>query len=332
MTNAIRRIVVAAALVLLSSAASAEVIKLGSIAPEGSPWHEILEDMGQQWSELSGGEITLRIYAGGVAGDESDMVRKIRIGQLQAATLSVGGLPDITPEFRALQMPMVFKSYEELDYVRDRIAPALEALAYERGFTVLTWGDAGWLHFFTKAPVVTPDDLKPLPLFTWFGASAFVDAWKSAGFRPVSLAATEINAGLQSGLIDAVAVPPLIALSYQWFGQTGHMTRVNWVPVVGAIVVDNNVWEGIEPTLREKLLAAAQDAGARMRGNVRSLSDEAISIMQGYGLVVHEVPPEIEAEWERAAREGSQMLIGTLIPADIMEQVLHYRDEFRSQQ
>ena len=315
-----------------ATGAAADVIKLGSIAPEGSPWHEILEDMGQEWSELSNGEITLRIYAGGVAGDESDMVRKMRVGQLHAATLSAGGLPDITPEFRALQMPMVFASYDELDYVRDRVAPELEALARDRGFTVLTWGDAGWLHFFTKSPVTSPEDLKPLPLFTWFGNSAFVDAWKIAGFRPISLAATEINAGLQSGLIDAVAVPPLIALSYQWFGQTGHMTRVNWVPLVGAIVISNDVWDGIEPELREKLLHAAQSAGLRMRGDVRALSDEAVSVMQGYGLQVHDISPEIEAEWVRAAAEGSKTLIGTLIPTEIMERVIMYRDEFRAQQ
>jgi TRAP-type C4-dicarboxylate transport system substrate-binding protein len=316
----------------LATGAGADVIKLGSIAPEGSPWHEILEDMGQEWSELSGGEITLRIYAGGVAGDESDMVRKMRVGQLHAATLSAGGLPDITPEFRALQMPMLFRSYEELDYVRDRIAPELEKLAHDRGFTVLTWGDAGWLHFFTKTPVTTPDDLKPLPLFTWFGNSAFVDAWKTAGFRPIALAATEINAGLQSGLIDAVAVPPLIALSYQWFAQTGHMTRLNWVPLVGAIVVSNDVWEEIEPSLREKLLRAAQDAGRRMRGDVRALSDEAVSVMKDYGLEVHDVPPDVEADWAQAAAEGSEMLVGTLIPAEILDRVIRYRDEFRSQQ
>jgi TRAP-type C4-dicarboxylate transport system substrate-binding protein len=315
-----------------ASAAAADVIKLGSIAPEGSPWHEILEDMGQQWSEVSDGKITLRIYAGGVAGDESDMVRKMRVGQLHAATLSAGGLPDITPEFRALQLPMVFASYEELDYVRDRIAPELELLARERGFTVLTWGDAGWLHFFTKTPVTTPDDLKPLPLFTWFGNSAFVDAWKSAGFRPIALAATEINAGLQSGLIDAVAVPPLIALSYQWFAQTGHMTRVNWVPLVGAIVISNDVWDAIEPDLRANMLRAAQDAGRRMRGDVRALSDEAIAVMEGYGLQVHDVPPEVEVEWTQAAVDGSEMLVGTLIPAEIMDKVIRYRDEFRSQQ
>ena len=111
----------AAALAFAPHPAAAETIKLATLAPAGSPWHDALLDMGEAWKDLSGGRVTLKIYAGGVAGDESDMVRKMRIGQLQAATLSAGGLPDIAPEFRALQLPMMFRSYEELDYVRDRI-------------------------------------------------------------------------------------------------------------------------------------------------------------------------------------------------------------------
>jgi TRAP-type C4-dicarboxylate transport system substrate-binding protein len=330
MKRLLATLILAAAQAAPAGAAMAETIKLGTLAPAGSPWYEVLVDMGEAWKESSGGRINLRIYAGGVAGDESDMVRKMRIGQLHAATLSAGGLPDVAPEFRALQLPMLFASYEELDYVRDRIAPMLEEIIEDRGFKVLAWGDAGWLRFFTSKPVVGPDDLQSLPLFVWVGNTAFVEAWKSAGFNPVSLPATEIHTALQSGLIEAVAVPPIIALSYQWFGQVKHMTDLGWVPMVGAIVVRTKTWSRIPEGLRPDLLAAAEDAGRRMRGEIRSFSEEAVAVMQRHGLQVHAVPPVTVAEWESRARASYPRLLGTVVPEDMAAAVERLRDEYRN--
>src|SRR5215470_17738308 len=157
----------AAAIIGAPGRGSAEVIKLGTLAPQGSPWYDALRDIGEAWKAESGGRIELIIYAGGVAGDEPDMVRKMRIGQLQAAALSEAGLHQILPEVRALMMPMVLHSYAELDCVRDRVAPELERLFEAKGFKILNWGDAGWIRFFTTKPVTGPDDLKGLRIFVW---------------------------------------------------------------------------------------------------------------------------------------------------------------------
>ena len=141
-----------------SVAASAQTIKLGTLAPEGSIWHEIIRDMAEAWKTAPGADIGVRIYPGGVIGDEADMIRKMRIGQLHAAALTGAGLAMIAPEIQALQMPMMFRSDAELDYVRQRLGPRLEAILEARGFKLLTWGDAGWVHFFAQRPVVHPDD------------------------------------------------------------------------------------------------------------------------------------------------------------------------------
>jgi hypothetical protein len=117
----------------------------------------------------------------------------MRIGQLHIAALTGAGLATIAPEILALQMPMMLRSDAELDYVRQRIGPRLEAILEAKGFKVLTWGDAGWVHFFAQRPVVTPDDLKPQKLFTWAGDTATLEAWEKSGFRPVPLAATDIH-------------------------------------------------------------------------------------------------------------------------------------------
>src|SRR5262245_48093487 len=223
----------------------AQTIKLATLAPEGSPWHAIVRDMAADWSKVTQGKIQTRIYAGGVAGDEPDMVRKMRVGQLQAALLTGAGLSEIAGEIQALQMPMMFSSDGEIDHMLERMGPQFETLLQARGFKVLHWGDAGWVRFFTQKPVVTPADLKPLKLFAWAGETAYMEAWKDAGYNPVSLPANEIHTGLQSGLINAFVAPPIAALAFQWFGLAKHMTDLRWAPLLGAAVMTNTAWQEI---------------------------------------------------------------------------------------
>jgi TRAP-type C4-dicarboxylate transport system substrate-binding protein len=150
-------------------AASAQTIKLGTLAPKGSPWFDNLQDMASDWGEASNGSIRVRIYPGGSIGDEQDMVRKMQIGQLQGAVLTAEGLSIIVPEVLALQMPMIFKTDGELDYARDALTPELEALFEERGYKILNWGDIGWVRLFARDPAVTVEDLGKQKLFTWAG-------------------------------------------------------------------------------------------------------------------------------------------------------------------
>ena len=321
---------VAGAILLVTGVpASAQTIKLATLAPEGSPWHEIIVEMADQWERASGGKIDVRIYPGGVAGDEPDMVRKMRIGQIHVAALSGMGLTRIAMEVQALQIPMMIGSDDELDYVRERMAPKLEAAMEDAGFKVLTWGDAGWVYYFTQQPVVHPDDLKPLKLFSWAGDPT-IDAWKSAGFQPVPLAATEIHTALQSGLINAVAFTPIGALSFQWFGLAINMTDLKLAPLVGALVVSTRMWRTIPDELKPPLLQAAREAGARMQRVVRRLGPEAVEVMKKHGLVVHRVPPKVAAEWERRIRAGYQEIIGRVVPPETAAEVERLRDEYRA--
>lgn len=324
-------IVALSALFLASIPASAQTIKLGTLAPEGSPWYNIIRDMVETWKAATGGTIQFRIYPGGVAGDEPDMVRKIRVGQLHAAALTGTGLSSIAPEVQALMMPMMLASYEELDYVRERIGPKIEAILDAKGFKVLNWGDAGWVHFFAQQPVVRPEDLKPLKLFVWAGDTAYVEAWKDAGYRPVPLAATEIHTGLQSGLINAFATTPIAALSFQWFGLAKHMADLKWAPLVGATVISKRMWEELPDPVKPLLLKAARDAAARLR-ETRKFGDEAVEVMKKHGLVVHHVPPEVIAHWERSARAAYPKLVGRVVPAAMVAEVERLRNEYRALQ
>ncbi len=313
-----------------SQPAQGKAIKLGTLAPQGSPWYQILRDLGEGWKEASDGEVQLRIYPGGVAGDEPDMVRKLRIGQLHAAALSGAGLARIAPQIQALQMPMMFASDAELDYVRQRIGGKLEAILEAKGFKVLAWGDAGWVYFFAQEPVVSPEDLKDLRLFTWAGSSAVVEAYKEAGYRPVPLAATDIQMALHSGMINAFPTTPIAALSFQWFAQAKHMTDLKWAPLVGAVVMSMRTWRTIPDGYKPRFVEIARRAGTRMQRTVRRLSAEAIEVMKKHGLVVHPVPERLKAQWERSARLGYSKLVGTVVPADMVAEVERLRDDYRT--
>ncbi len=313
-----------------STAAVARTIKLGTLAPEGSIWHEIIRDMAEAWKAAPGADIGVRIYPGGVAGDEADMIRKMRIGQLHAAALTGAGLAMIAPEILAMQMPMMFRSDAELDYVRQRIGPQLAAILEANGFKLLSWGDAGWVHFFAQRPVVYPDDLKSQKLFTWAGDSATLEAWQRAGFRPVPLAATDIHTALQSGLINAIPTTPIAALSFQWFGLAKHMTNLKWAPLVGALVISTRTWRDLPDAAKPDLLRAARRVGERLKRVVPKLGDEAVEVMKKHGLVVHQVPDDAAAAWERVARASYASVEDVVVPAAMVAKVTRLRNAYRA--
>ena len=306
------------------------VIKMGTLAPDGSPWHEALQLMGERWRKVSAGQVKLVIYPGGVLGDEPDMVNKMRIGQIQAAGLSGAGLSGIEPGVMALQIPMMFDSYEELDYVRDRVAPRLEKMIEARGYLVLNWGDVGWVHFFTTRPVTRLDDMRNMKLFTWAGDNDTLELWKANGFRAVPLAATDILTGLQTGLIDAVPTTPLYALLNQSFGIARNMIDVKWAPLIGATVITRRMWDSIPAAHRTAMMDAAREAGAGLRGGIRKMGDEATVTMQKRRLQVIHADAATVAEWRREAEGIYPKLRSSQIPADLFDEVRRLCGEYRA--
>jgi TRAP-type C4-dicarboxylate transport system substrate-binding protein len=308
---------------------AADVLKLATLAPEGSVWHVALRAMADDWHRISDGGISVRIYPGGVAGDDAAMVRKIRIGQLDGAALTADGMASIAPEMRVFQTPMLIRTNEELDFVRERLGGELETLAERRGFKLLAWSDVGWVYLFSKTPVQDPDSARRTRLWIAPGDTAWSEALKSAGYRPVALPATEILGGLQSGLVDAFNAPPVVALSSQWFGVASHMMDLRWSPLLGAVVVSTRFWERTPEAQRTALRASARTATARAQSDVRRFEAEAIQAMQQYGLTVHPVAAEDVARFEREIRDSYPKLVGPSIPEAIFNKASGYVDEYR---
>lgn len=300
-------------------------VKMASLAPEGSPWHEVLQEIAQDWRELSNGRVRLQIYAGGVLGDESDMVRKMRLNQVQAGALTAEGLSYIDKGIYGLSLPLLVSTYPELDWLRAQVEPELRRRYEAKGFTVLAWADVGWAYWFTREPVHTPDDLRKQRLFTWAGDPHSPRLWKTAGFHAISLSAVDVLPGLQTGLIDAIDSTPLTVASFQWFGITKYMTNLPWAPMTGGLVISQSTWERIPKELRPKLLAAAERRAQRIKDEIRYTDDTAIEVMQEHGLQIVEISNDHREEWQNFIDQYMHMLRGTLVDTAMFDQMLAYK-------
>lgn len=305
------------------------VIKLATLVPDGSVWDKAMKDMGAEWSQSTGGRVQLRVYPGGVAGDEPDIVRKLRIGQLQAAAITTSGLADLDPAFQVFGIPMFFDSYPELYAVLDKMEPVLKKRLEAKGYILLNWGHGGWVHFFTRPRAVTVAEIKKVKMFAWAGDDRWVQLWKGNGYTPVALAATDILSGLQTGMIDGYPTTPLLALTLQWYRQTPNMVGLGMAPLVGGLVMTKQAWNKISPADRTKLLAASQKLELRLKTGVPHQDTTAVMEMKKRGLTVNAVPAAAVAEWRAAAELFAKNMRGAMIPVDIIDMATRERDAFR---
>jgi TRAP-type transport system periplasmic protein len=306
-------------------------VKLGTLAPKDSSPHQSLKEMAEAWRQAPGGGVQLILFTDGTQGGEADMVRRMRIGQLQAALLTAVGLAEIDASVTALQtMPMVYRTLDEVDYVREKLRPELEQKLADKGFIVLCWVDAGWVKFFSRQPAVFPNDLKRQKLFAWAGDTKAIEIMKAAGYQPIALETADILPGLQTGLIDAVPAPPFFALAGQLYGPAPHMLDLNWSPLAGACVISKKVWEKIPAEDQKLLLAAAAKTGDEIRAQARKEMTESVVAMKKRGLVVHEVTPGAEAAWRQLAESAYPKIRGAIVPADMFDEVQKLLADYRA--
>ncbi|MEM6794571.1 MAG: TRAP transporter substrate-binding protein DctP [Acidobacteriota bacterium] len=328
--SAVRTLLILAVVGCLAAGAEARtVVKMATLVPEGSVWDQILREMGEQWRSETDGEVSLRLYPGGVAGDEPDIVRKMRVGQLQAAALSVAGLTAIDRSFEIFEIPMFFDSYGELHHVLDTLRPEFEKRLEAKGYVLLSWGNGGWVHLFSKAPIATVDDLRQQKIFSWAGNEAMSELWRKNNFQAVSLAATDILTSLQTGIVEVVPTTPLAALSLQWFRQTPHMQDLGLAPLVGATVISNRAWKRLDEPTRKAVLAAARSSEDRLRREIAVEDAKAVEQMRARGLTVTEVDAATRAQWSEVAEIFARFRRENMEDRALLDRVQAVRDEFR---
>ena len=306
-------------------------IKLGTLAPKGSIFQRVVSEMGEAFRAAEGPGSSFTIYGDGSQGSEADVVRRMRIGQLNAAMMTVVGLTEIEPSAGVLQkMPLFFDSWDEVEHVSQGLRPDIERRFLEKGFVVVLWAEAGWVRFFSKEPAAKPADFKSRRIFAWAGDSEQVGVMKALGYAPVVLETADIMPGLQTGLIDTVPVTPTFALATQLDRAAPNMIDVRWAPVVGALVVTRKAWDAMTPAGRDALRRSAPIAAKQLREHQLRSDPEAIAAMEKRGLRVLRPGPEQQAAWKQLAERAYPMIRGHTVPAPVFDEAQRLLAQFRA--
>ena len=308
----------------------AQTLRLSTIAPANSVWDRLLKQMATDWRRVTDGRVRLQIVSGGSTGDESTVIRRMRLNNPQMATLTQPGLGEIDEAFGVFGIPFFFESDEEARYVLGRLTPRLEQALAESGLVLLGWGHTGWLHIFSVDPVLTLDDLRRTKIFTPSGSDPMVQWYKENGFEPVPLAIGDVLMGLNTGLINAYPSPPYGALLFQWYRQVSHMLDVPLSPVFAATVITERAWRRIDAADQTVLRESAKAIEDRMWTEIPPQDRQAVEEMAKLGLTVNVVDAATLVGFRIAADELTASWRGRLVPADVYDLALRERNAFRA--
>lgn len=306
-------------------------LKIGSLVPKNSLYHRQLMEVGDAWKKSQSGSPRFNVFTDGSQGGEAEMVRRMRIGQLQAALLSVVGLREIEPSIAALQnLPLAFRSWEELDYVREKMRPSMEKKFLDKGYVVLAWGDAGWVRFFSKQAAFSPDDFKKMKFFAWGSEAEQQEIMKSLGYTPVPLEPTDILPSIQTGMINVVPSTPYFALASQIYNTAPNMLEINWAPIVGAFVITQKSWNEMTPEVQSALRISSEKAGTVIRAQARKEVEEAVDAMKKRGLQVNRPNAEQLKEWRALSEALYPRIRGKMVPAETFDEVFVHLKTYRA--
>lgn len=326
------RICLVFTLIFMSAAPlSALTVKLGSIVPAGSEWDLALKEMALEWKRITNGQVQVKIFPGGIAGSEENLIQKIRINQLDMAVLTAIGMNKIVPETFVLSLPFLVNSDEEVDFMLREIAPEFNSDFSRKGFEVLMWSSTGWVHFFSRESATSPDLLRRQKIGVDGNETEMMDAWKSLNFRVIPLDINGTLSGLQSGMIDAFYAPPMAAASYQWFAIANHMNDMPLSPLLGGIVISNRTWRRIPERYHEELREAVYRTNSRFNESSREMNDKALSVMLENGLEVDTVSDNVRQQWEALFEDDYNSIVGPgkLIPRETLDIVNEKLRNFR---
>lgn len=315
-----------------SNIEAATRLRLGTLVPKGSSYYYHLKQMENAWKAAPGGGASLTIYPDGRLGGEAEMVRRMRSGQLQVGLLTVVGLSEIEPKVTGLQdIPMMFHSLDEVEYVAKELGQDLSDLMAAKGFIVLSWSHAGWIHFFAKEPIRTIDDVRNTKIFSWAGNPDTVKVLQKNGFHPVPLETKDIVPGLQTGMITSVTMPPLAANFSQIDTRAPYMLKINWGALAGGLVITKKAWDKFSPAQQSHMKEAAEKAGKGIQLDGRTEARESIEAMKNRGLkVIEPTPAELE-EWRKETEKAYPDIKKLLVDESMFDKVKSLLDNYRKQ-
>ncbi|CUU08737.1 TRAP-type C4-dicarboxylate transport system, substrate-binding protein [Candidatus Thermokryptus mobilis] len=325
-----RRVLVLTLLFLNFTFSQEYLIKVATIAPDGSTWIKVLREYDSQIRKESNGRIGFKIYAGGVAGDEIDVLKKIRIGQYHAAGFTGVGIGEIAPNLRVLDSPFLFKSYDEVDYIYQKFNDEFEREIERGGFVLLGWAEVGFVYTFTKTPVYGIDDLKKLKMWAWQGDPIAEAAYKVIGITPVPLSITEVLTSLQTGIIDGVYGSPLAILATQWFTRVKYMHDVPLSNASGALLISKRYFDSLPKDLQEILLKNGRKYMRKLVELSREENKNAIETLKRNGIMITEPSSKkVLSEYDEVGKKIRRELVGKVFSQIWLDKIEKAVEEYR---
>jgi TRAP-type transport system periplasmic protein len=307
-------------------------IKFATVAPEGSTWLKVMREYDAQIRKESNGRVGFRIYPGGAQGDERDVLRRIRTGQLHAGGFTGVGMGEISSKVRILDAPFLFRSYDEVDFIYETFGDRFADDFYDNGYVLLGWAEVGFVYVFSNVPVRRPEDMRGVKMWMWEGDPIAEAAFRSLNVNPIPLSVTEVMTALQTRMVDAVYTSPLAALALQWFTRVRYMLDLPLADAAGAVLISRRQFDRMPEDIQEILLRNGQKYMSMLTGMSRKENRESIRVIADAGVTIIETPPQEEVRrYEGVGAEARRSLVGRLYSGDFLNTVESALEEYRAQ-
>ena len=304
-------------------------IKIATLAPEGSSWMKTFDAINAEVSKKTNAEVSFKFYPGGVLGDEKDMLRKLYIGQINGAALTSAGLSAIFGEMDVFQIPFLFQSYGEVDFVIKEMDGFFREGLEKHGYVLLGWSEGGFVRLLSTTPIATLDDLRKAKVWTWAGSPMTKAIFDQAGISAIPLSIPDVLVGLQTGLVDVVYAPPTGAISLQWFTKIKYMTDVNLTYLIGGVVIRKDIFEKISSANRQILMDTCNRQMVQMKTIIRKENQEAIQIMVKQGIKIIHPTPEQVADFISVSEKAMQKIEGKSFSKKVRAEVNALIESYR---
>ena len=311
------------------STAKTLVIKLATLAPEGSSWIKTFSAIDTEVREKTGKQVGFKFYPGGVLGDEKDMLRKMHIGQIHGAALTSAGLSAIFNEMDVFQIPFLFESHNEVDYVLKEMDTFFRNGFDKNNYILLGWSEGGFVRLMSTTPVATLADLRKVKVWTWEDSPMTKIIFDEANVSAIPLSVPDVLVGLQTGLVDVVYAPPTGAISLQWFTKTKYMTDVNLIYLIGAVVMKKKVFNKISQDHQKILMDVCRHQMTRLKTIIRKENREAIQVMVKHGAKIITPSAEQVAGFKKVSVQAMQRIEGKSFSKKVRDEVTAKKNAYR---
>lgn len=307
------------------------VVKFASLAPDGSTWMNAMKQFTTETTAKTEGRVKFKIYAGGVSGDEKDVVRKIRLGQLHAGGFTGVGIGEVAPEARLLDTPFLFKNAKEIDHVYKTMDADFRKIFESRGYVLLGWAEVGNVNIFSNAPITRPEDMKNVKMWIWEGDPIAEATFAALKIKPIPLSITDVMSSLQTGMINGVYGSPLSVIALQWFSRMKYVFALPLTNASGAVLISKKIFDTLTPADQKTMLALGDKYFRALTLQSRKENDQSIGILKKKGLSFTEpASPAVTAELEKSGEQARQALVGKLYSKELLDKVENALKAFRA--